>query len=212
MSIFICRARLPAVGIIAAVGCALASAGCSTLPDAPKTSGVSAETPEYLVGPGDTLQIFVWQNKDISTTLQVRPDGRITVPLVGEVECAGRTPKAIQDEITTRLKAFLKGEPNVTVIVSNFVGPYGQQVRVVGEATQPQAIPYRAHMTALDAMIAVGGLTAYAEGDRATLVRTVDGKQQSFRLRLRDLLKDGDIGANVDLQPGDVIIIPQSYF
>lgn len=203
-----------AVRRFAIIGLGLAAtaimAGCASHGGAPPPTA-QAEAADYLIGPGDTLQIFVWRNPDLSTSVPVRPDGRISIPLVEDIDCAGKTPTQLARDIEVKLKKFVT-DPVVTVIVSNFVGPFAQQVRVVGEASQPKAIPYRDNMSALDAMIATGGLTPYAAGDRATLVRTVDGHQQSYRLRLGDLLKDGDMSANVQLQPGDVIIIPQSYF
>jgi polysaccharide export outer membrane protein len=190
---------------------AVMAASCAPRSAPPPAASAQADEANYLIGPGDSLQIFVWRNPDLSTTVPVRPDGRISIPLVEDIESAGKTPSQLARDIETKLKKFVT-DPVVTVIVSNFVGPYSQQVRVVGEASEPKAIPYRQNMSALDAMIATGGLTPYAAGDRATLVRTINGKQQSYNLRLSDLLKDGDMSANVPLQPGDVIIIPQSYF
>jgi polysaccharide export outer membrane protein len=198
------------------LGLGLAAAGIlasctSTNGAAPPTTPAQVSNADYLIGPGDSLQIFVWRNPDLSTTVPVRPDGRISIPLVEDIECAGKTPTQLAREIELRLKKYVT-DPVVTVIVNSFVGPFSQQIRVVGEAAQPKSLPYRRNMSALDAMIAVGGLTPYAAGDRATLVRTVHGKQESYNLRLGDLLKDGDMSANVPLEPGDVIIIPQSYF
>jgi polysaccharide export outer membrane protein len=171
----------------------------------------SSETSKYLIGPGDNLQISVWHNPELSTTVPVRPDGRISTPLVTDVVAAGRTPEELGHDIETRLKKYV-ADPLVTVIVSSFVGPYSQQVRIVGEASTPKALAYLAHMTVLDAMIAVGGLTPYASGNRAKLVRRVNGKETETTLRLSDLLKSGDLSANTELQPGDIIIIPQSFF
>lgn len=165
----------------------------------------------YVIGPGDQLQISVWKNPELSTAVPVRPDGRISTPLVTDVTAAGRTPEQLGHDIEARLKKYVS-DPIVTVIVSSFVGPYSQQVRIVGEASQPKALPYLAHMTVLDAMIASGGLTPYASGNRAKLIRKVNGKDVSTTLRLSDLLKDGDLSANAELQPGDTIIIPQSFF
>ena len=165
----------------------------------------------YVIGPGDQLQISVWKNPELSTAVPVRPDGRISTPLVTDVVAAGRTPEQLGHDIEGRLKKFVS-DPIVTVIVSSFVGPYSQQVRIVGEASQPKALPYLAHMTVLDAMIASGGLTPYASGNRAKLIRKVNGKDVSTTLRLSDLLKEGDLSANAELQPGDTIIIPQSFF
>jgi polysaccharide export outer membrane protein len=164
-----------------------------------------------MVGPGDTLSVFVWRNPDLSTQVAVRPDGKISIPLVEDIETTGKTPTQLARDIEGRLRRYV-ADPVVTVVVSGFVGALGQQVRVVGEATQPRSIPYRNQMSVLDAMISVGGLTPYAAGNRATLVRTVNGNQTSYRVRLDDLLKDGDVSANVPLMAGDIIIIPQSYF
>jgi polysaccharide export outer membrane protein len=171
----------------------------------------AGDTSKYIIGPGDTLQVSVWHNPELSTTVPVRPDGRISTPLVTDVEAAGRTPEELGHDIEARLKKYVS-DPLVTVIVSSFVGPYSQQVRIVGEAAQPKALPYLAHMTVLDAMITVGGLTPYASGNRAKLVRKVNGKETETTLRLSDLLKSGDLSANTELQPGDIIIIPQSFF
>ena len=165
----------------------------------------------YVIGPGDQLQISVWHNPELSTAVPVRPDGRISTPLVTDVVAAGRTPEELGHDIEARLKKYVS-DPIVTVIVSSFVGPYSQQVRIVGEASQPKALPYLAHMTVLDAMIASGGLTPFASGNRAKLIRKVNGKDVSTTLRLSDLLKNGDLSANAELQPGDTIIIPQSFF
>jgi len=163
------------------------------------------------IGPGDVLQISVWHNQELSATAPVRPDGRISTPLVPDVTAAGRTPEDLGHELEGRLKKFV-ADPIVTVIVSNFVGPYDQQIRIVGEATTPKALPYQAHMTVLDAMIAAGGLTPYASGNRTKVVRRVDGRDVETTVRLTDLLKGGDLSANIELRPGDIIIIPQSFF
>ncbi len=169
------------------------------------------EAPFYLIGPGDSLSIFVWRNPDLSTSVPVRPDGRITIPLVEDLPASGKTPSQLARDIERELAKYVK-DPMVTVMVTGFVGPYSQQVRVVGEAARPQALPYRANMTVLDVMIAVGGLTEFAAGNRARLVRTVEGRQEVIELRLDDLLKDGDISANVAMMPGDTLIIPESWF
>jgi polysaccharide export outer membrane protein len=171
----------------------------------------SGDTSKYVIGPGDMLQISVWHNPELSTSVPVRPDGRISTPLVTDVVAAGRTPEDLGHDIEARLKKYVS-DPLVTVIVSSFVGPYNQQVRIVGEAQTPKALAYLAHMTVLDAMIAVGGLTPYASGNRAKLVRRVNGKETETTLRISDLLKSGDLSANTELQPGDIIIIPQSFF
>jgi polysaccharide export outer membrane protein len=187
-------------------------AACATpAPPATMAPAGMMTASDYLIGPGDTLNIFVWKNTDLSANVPVRPDGRISIPLVEDIDCAGRTPTQLAREIEQRLKMYVN-DPVVTVIVSGFVGPFTQQIRVVGEASQPRAIPYRQQMSVLDAMIAVGGLTPFAAGNRTTLMRTQNGRQSSFRVRLDDLLKDGDVSANVALVPGDILIIPQTYF
>lgn len=194
---------------LAALVSTLALAACNAeLPAPPPT--VTKVAP-YHIGAGDALDVFVWQNKDLSTTVTVRPDGRISLPLVNDIVAAGKTPTQLASVVQGRLKKYVE-DPVVTVMVNSFVGQYSEQIRVVGEAVKPQAIAYRNGMTALDAMIAAGGLTQYAAGDRAKLIRKVDGKEKNYRLQLSKLLKDGDISANVSLNPGDVIIIPQTYF
>ena len=166
---------------------------------------------EYVIGPGDVLRIFVWQNPDLTVTVPVRPDGRISVPLLQDVEAAQKTPPQLAEDIKKGLSVFIK-EPEVTVIVTEFVGPYSEQVRVVGEAVKPQAIPYRARMSVLDVMIAAGGLTQFAAGNRAVIVRRVDNHTEQLPVNLDSLLKDGDISANVQMRPGDILVIPQSWF
>ncbi len=176
------------------------------------SSGLSDPSMEnYLIGPGDELHIFVWRNTDLTTTVPVRPDGKISIPLVDDVIAVGKTPSMLSREIEARLKAYVK-DPIVTVIVSNFVGPFSQQVRVVGEAMQPRAIPYRANMTMLDVMIEVGGLTRFAAGDRAVVVRNFNGRKETIKAQLDGLIKDGDVADNIPMRPGDIVIIPQRYF
>ncbi len=191
--------------------------GCSSVnaPDAPTALSGDAQANEndnaYVIGPTDQLNIFVWRQPELSTQAIVRPDGRISVPLIDDLQAAGRTPTQLAGAITSQLKEYIQ-DPKVSVIVTNFVGPFDRQIRVVGEAAKPQAIAFRRNMTVLDVMIQVGGLTEFASGNRAVLVRNSAGGRQSFRLRLNDLLKDGDVAANAPVLPGDVIIIPQSYF
>ena len=196
-----------------AVLLALVLGACAGGPMLPAASPPNSQTssPLYRIGPGDSLQIFVWRNAELSTSVPVRPDGRISVPLIEDLEVTGRTPTELAREIETALGVYVQ-DPSVTVIVTGFVGPYSQQVRVVGEAAQPQAIAYRANMTVLDVMIAVGGLTEFAAGNRATLVRQTAEGQKQFRVRIDDLIKQGDISANVEMLPGDVLIIPESFF
>ncbi|BCX89821.1 polysaccharide biosynthesis/export protein [Methylomarinovum tepidoasis] len=165
----------------------------------------------YIIGPGDSLEMFVWGNPEISRTVVVRPDGKISAPLVEELPATGKTPYQLARDIEKELSRYIRN-PLVTVIVSGFVGPYSEQIRVVGEAEEPQAVPYREHMTLLDLMIAVGGLTDFAAGNRAVVVRRINGVQRQFRVRIDDLLRDGDISANVDMLPGDILIIPEAFF
>lgn len=192
------------IGVVALAGC-----GGPTLPPAKAVN--YDPSPDYYVGPLDTLSIFVWRNPELSQTVPVRPDGRISIPLVQDLPAAGRTPTQLATDIETQLKKYVQ-DPIVTVIVTSFNGPFSRQVRVVGEAAHPQAIAYRDNMTLLDVMIASGGLTLYAAGNRSTIVRTVGDKETAFRVRIADLIKDGDVSANVQMLPGDVLIIPQSWF
>lgn len=171
------------------------------------------QSDDYIIGSGDQLSIFVYRNQDLSEGgVAVRPDGRISIPLVEDIDAAGKKPTQLARDIEERLKKFIQ-DPNVTVIVRSFVGPLNRQVRVIGEATDPQAIPYRDHMTVLDVMIATKGLTKYAAGNRAIIVRRApDGKLHNIGVHLDDLIKNGDITQNVEMQPGDTLIIPQSWF
>jgi polysaccharide biosynthesis/export protein len=189
----------------------LSTAGCGPpeLPPAPPAS--SLPSAEYRIGPGDSLNIFVWRNPELTVTVPVRPDGRVSIPLVEDVVAIGKTPTSLAREYEQRLGKYIR-EPLVTVIVSNFVGPIPDQVRIIGEAAQPRSLPYRADMTVLDAMIAVGGLTRYAAGNDSVIIRTVNGVQTTYAVHLRDLIRDGDITSNVALQPGDILIIPQRLF
>ena len=168
---------------------------------------------EYVIGSGDALSVFVYRNPDLSEAgVAVRPDGRISTPLIEDIVAAGKTPTVLAREIEERLKKFIQ-EPTVTVIVRGFIGPPDRQVRVIGEATEPVAIPYRDHMSLLDVMIAIKGLTKYASGNRSIIVRNLpDGKQLSIRVRINDLIKNGDISQNLEMAPGDTLIIPQSWF
>lgn len=188
--------------------------GCSSTSEIDTTAmsqaGLAAK-PEYQIGPGDTLQIYVWRNPDISVTIPVRPDGYISTPLVEDIKAINKTPAQLARDIEKRLSKYIR-DPVVTVIVTNFVGTYNKQVRVIGEATRPQALPYRENMTLLDVMIAVGGLTDFASGNSAKLIRKIGNKTIEISLRLKDLLQDGDISANKRVLPGDILIIPQSIF
>lgn len=188
--------------------------GCSTTEtiEGEADTPTASPTSEYLIGAGDTLSVFVWGNKDFSVDVPVRPDGKITTPLVEDITAVGKTPTQLAREIEQRLERYIK-RPVVTVLVTEFVGTSFQQIRIIGEASRPRAIPYRSGMTVLDVMIAVGGLTEFAAGNRAKIVRTgPDGASQEIEARLDDLLQDGDISANVIMRPGDILIIPQSWF
>lgn len=165
----------------------------------------------YIIGPGDTVDIFVWGNEELSAIVPVRPDGKITTPLVEDVQASGKTPTQLAREMERRLQRFIKN-PIVTVVVTEFVGRHSEQIRVIGKAQEPQAIPYTESMTVLDVMIAVGGLTEFAAGNRATIIRVVGGEKKEFTVRLDDLINKGDISANVDMWPGDVLIIPEAWF
>jgi polysaccharide export outer membrane protein len=189
---------------------ALALAGCA---DHARNTIVIEPTPdhEYLIGFGDNLNIAVWHNPDVSLAVQVRPDGRITMPLVEDMTAAGKSASQLARDIELTLSKYIQ-EPIVTVIVTGFVGPYSEQIRVIGQATKPQALPYRANMTVLDVIITVGGMTEFASGNKTRLIRNIDGRQQQFIVRLDDLIKDGDISANIAMQPGDIMVIPESFF
>ena len=187
-------------------------AACSATPDAPPAPKNAPPVSEsYRIGPGDTLRFFVWSNPGLSDTVPVRPDGRVSIPLLEDLDVANKKPTDLAREIEKKLVKYVE-DPLVTIIVTKFVGSFQQQVRIVGEATKPQAIPYRVNMSVLDVMIEVGGLTEFAAGNRALLVRTVDGKEKQFNVRLDDLVRDGDISANVPMWPGDILIIPESFF
>ena len=203
---------------LAVILTALAVAACQGAPTAPMPtttagggSGAPVDQTNYRIGPGDQLNIFVWRNPEISATVPVRPDGRISTPLVEDMVAVGKTPSQLARDMEEVLATYIKS-PSVNVIVTEFQGVPGEQVRVVGQAANPQAIPYRQGMTVLDVMIAVGGLGEFAAGNKAKLVRKVDGVAQEYRLRLDDLLNKGDISQNANIQPGDVIIIPETFF
>ena len=185
-------------------------AGCgSPYPSAP--AKVESSDYSYLIGPLDTLNIIVWRNPELSTTVPVRPDGKVTVPLVEDLPALGKNASELARNIEKAMSKFIR-DPVVTVIVTNFQGPYTEQVRVIGEATRPQALPYRQKMTVLDVMIAVGGLTDFADGNNASVLRTAEGSSRQYGVRLKDLIRRGDVSANIEMKPGDVLIIPQSWF
>lgn len=166
---------------------------------------------DYVIGAGDSLEVFVWGNEELTTSGVVRPDGKFTTRLIEDIDASGKTSTELARDIEAAYSKYVKSAV-VSVIVNGFVGVPEQQVAVVGEAQQPQSIPYRKHMTLLDLMIEVGGMTEFAAGNRAVLVRDFNGRQDAFRVRLDDLIRDGDISENVTLFPGDIVIIPESWF
>jgi len=199
--------------LLTLIACMALLAACTPPPQGAAAPAAPATVSEmYVIGPGDSLRIFVYQAPDLSGGVAVRPDGRISVPLVGDITAAGKQPMELAKELEGILKKYVH-QPTVTVIVNSFVGPLDRQVRIIGEATDPSAMPYRDGMTLLDVMIATKGLTKFAAGNRAVIIRRgTDGTSQSIPVRLSDLIKDGDIRANMAMQPGDTLIIPQTWF
>ncbi|WP_090630364.1 XrtA/PEP-CTERM system exopolysaccharide export protein [Nitrosomonas marina] len=184
--------------------------GCSTYPLLSDSENEIVSR-DYLIGPGDNVDIIVWRNPEISMSVPVRPDGKITTPLVEDLPASGKTSTQLARDIEETLSKYIQ-EPVVTVVVTQFVGPYSEQIRVIGEAAEPQALPYRENMTLMDVMIAVGGMTDFAAGNRARVIRSINGEQKQFRVRLDDLIRDGDVSANVPMLQGDVLVIPESFF
>lgn len=204
------------IGIFAAFAGILSACsvigGGEQLAAAPASASDAADaSPDYLIGPLDQLEIFVWRAPELSTNVTVRPDGRISTPLVEDMVASGKTPSQLSRDLEGALRQYVK-TPEVTVIVSNFSSTFDQQVRVLGEAQQPIALPFQSGMTVLDVMVAVGGLTEFAAGNRAVLIRGQGAERKSYRVRLDDLLRKGNISANVPVLPGDVILIPESVF
>ena len=195
------------VGVLVVVG------GCSSnpYPPVPELERTVAPDYNYVVGPGDSMEIFVWGNEELTTGGVVRPDGKLTTRLVEDLVASGKTSTQLARDIETAYAQFVR-QPVVSVIVNGFVGIPEQRVRVVGEASNPMGVPYTMHMTMLDLLISVGGMTQYADGNNSVLVRVENGLQVSYSLRLDDLIKDGDISANLTLMPGDIIIISESWF
>lgn len=208
------------IPVLAAVAGALVVSGCSStgsagqsLPAATFVGTGDVASEKYVIGALDSLTIFVWRNPELGAKVQVRPDGMITTPLITDMVAVGKTPAQLADEIKVALTQYIE-DPRVSVIVDNFQGTFGQQIRIIGATEKPASLPYRANMTLLDAMIEVGGLSEYAAGDKARLVRhnRATGKQTEYDLKISRLLKKADTSANVRLEPGDVIIIPESMF
>ena len=186
--------------------------GCSLFQSYPSLEGEEQATEhDYLIGPSDEIDIIVWRNPEVSMLVAVRPDGKITTPLVEDLVASGKTSTQLARDIEEGLSKYIQ-QPVVTVIVKRFVGPYSEQIRVVGEASEPQALPYREKMTLMDVMIAVGGLTDFADGNRSRIIRKTSGEDVEYSVRLNDLVRDGDVSANVTMRQGDVLVIPESYF
>ena len=192
-----------ALSALALGGCASTKSGAAIVE--------TAATPDYLIGPGDSVNIIVWRNPEVSMTVPVRPDGKITTPLVEDLQANGKTSTELARDIEKALAKYIQ-QPVVTVVVTGFVGTYGEQIRVIGQAARPQALPYRRDMSLMDVLIAVGGVTEFASGNQASIIRNVGGTQQKIAVRLNDLIKQGDISANVNMRPGDVLVIPESFF
>jgi polysaccharide export outer membrane protein len=195
---------------IAFVGLTLAFLGACATGHPPAPAAAASPDYRYVIGPGDVLNIVVFRNPELSMTVPVRPDGRIAAPLVDDLPAMGKDTATLARDIEKALSKFIR-DPVVTVVVTTFVGPYSEQIRVVGEAARPQVLPYKQKMTLLDVMIAVGGVTDFADGNAASILRTAEGNKQ-YGVRIRDLLKRGDVSANVEMRPGDVVIIPQGWF
>lgn len=195
----------------AAATCALLLGGCATTSLPAAENQAVAANPDYLIGPGDAVNIVVWRNPEVSMSVPVRPDGKITTPLVEDLEAAGKTSSQLARDIEKALAKYIQ-QPVVTVVVTGFVGNYTEQIRVIGQAAKPQALPYKRDMSLMDVLIAVGGTTEFAAGNRATIIRRDNGRQQRLAVRVDDLMRDGDVSANVTMRPGDVLVIPESYF
>ena len=210
--------KVPGMKTIAVLGVLVALpllfSGCASTTAYPEVSAEQAKTDtdfDYVIGPGDSIDVFVWGYPELSGSFPVRPDGKITTRLVEDIPASGHTPSELAREIEKAYAEYVKSAV-VSVIVNGFVGLPTQQIRVLGEATEPTKVPYRKHMTMLDLMIAVGGLTEFADGNKTVLVRYEEGEQHLYGVRLEDLIKDGDISANLTLMPGDILIIPEAWF
>lgn len=216
------KTLFPAViALFVAAGCTSGPSGIAQTSTPTTVDAVAAPTGntaptdqsayQYVIGPGDTLDIFVWGYEDLSVQVPVRPDGKITTRLIEDMQASGKTPTELARDIEKKYVTYVKN-PTVTITVDQFVGDPSQQIKVVGGGSEPKTVPYRNNMSVLDVMIEVGGLSKFSSGNKARLVRTVNGQQRSYRVRLQDLLKGGDIRANRPVQPGDIIIIPESWF
>jgi polysaccharide export outer membrane protein len=200
------------VRLLAVTAIALASAAAfGQVPASGASANASTADREYLIGAGDTLQVFVWRQPDLSVTVPVRPDGRVSTPLIEDLVAVGKTPTQLAHEIEEALSEYVRS-PEVNVIVQKFVGRFGDQVRVLGQVAQPKSVPYREGLTLLDVMIEVGGLTQFAAGNRSHVVRNEGGKNKEIRVRLNDLVNRGKVNENMAIRPGDVVIVPEAVF
>lgn len=189
----------------------LALGGCASTKRITLSPSDEPPSHDYIIGPGDNVNIIVWHNPEVSMSVPVRPDGKITTPLVEDLPAMGKTSTHLARDIEKALATFIQ-DPVVTVIVTGFIGPYTEQIRVIGEASKPQALHYNKGMSLMDVMIAVGGITNFAAGNKASIIRNIDGKAQYVAVRLDDLIQDGDISANIPVRPGDILVIPESFF
>jgi polysaccharide export outer membrane protein len=198
--------------LLATIGCAMADAPVPAPSDAPAMPAKPAEgvTNDYIIGPGDMLQIFVWRNPELTTSVPVRPDGKISTPLVEDMVAVGKSPSTLARDIEKVLANYVRS-PQVNVIVTSPISVFSQ-VKVIGQVSKPQALPYREGMTVLDAVLATGGLAQFAAGNRARIVRTENGKQVEIKLKLESLVNKGDMSQNKPLKPGDVLLVPESRF
>ena len=189
---------------------ALVTIGCQQLPSPPTlTEEEILNAPEYIIAPLDTVQIFVWRAPDLSVTVPVRPDGRITLPLVEDLQAAGKTPTVLARDIEEAIRPYVQ-EPQATVVVEGFANQAAQMIKVIGEVARPVTVHYQVHMSVLDVMAEAQGLSEYADGNNSKLIRKIDGEEQTYRLRLKDLLNDGEMSANAKVRPGDLIVVPKS--
>jgi polysaccharide biosynthesis/export protein len=198
------------LGVLAGALAVVASAQTPGAPTPAAQTAQAEQSPDYIIGPGDEIEVFVWQNPDLSVNVPVRPDGKISTPLDEDMVAVGKTPSQLAHDIEMKLSEYVRS-PHVNVIVVKPDSVFSQ-VKVIGQVTHPQAIAYRQGMTVLDAVLAVGGLTEYAAGNRARIVRSVDGKETTISLRLNALVNGGDMSQNLLLKPGDVLVVPESRF
>ena len=204
------KALASGYGIVGMGFMAILAGGCASSSFPPAPALAASPDYQYVIGAGDTLNIVVWRNPELSMTVPVRPDGRIAAPLVEDLPALGKDSTTLARDIEKALSKVIR-DPVVTVVVTGFVGPYSEQIRVVGEAARPQVLAYKQKMTLLDVMIAVGGVTEFADGNGASILRTLDGNKR-YSVRIKVLIKRGDFSANVEMRPGDILIIPQSWF